>query len=308
MRPSYVARRIGVFVLCAWLAASVNFFLPRLQPRGGRPTPAPSGDLAQQYVNYLTHALRMDFGISSAFFPNSVADVIAAALPWTIAMLGTATLLAWVLGCLLGALVAWPRAPLLVRLVGPPIMALQALPFYLFGLLLMSLFVFHLGLFPIMGGYSGATFPGLRLDFVLDIVHHSILPALSIVLVGMGGWALLTRSLVVTTLEEDFMLFAEAKGLRGRTIFVRYALRNALLPQVTALGLSLGQIVSSGVLVEQVFAYPGLGRLLSLSIRNSDYNLLGGVVFILVVGVNLATLLLDLTYPLLDPRIRVTQR
>jgi peptide/nickel transport system permease protein len=189
-------------------------------------------------------------------------------------------------------------------LIGPSILALQALPYYLFGLLLMWVFVFRLELFPLMGGYSAGTFPGLRVDFALDILHHAVLPALSIILVGLGSWGLMTRGLVITTLGEDFMLFAEAKGLRDRTVFFRYGLRNALLPQVTALGLSLGQIISGGVLVEQVFAYPGIGRLLSLSIRNSDYNLLGGVVFIIIVGVSLATLILDLVYPLLDPRIR----
>jgi peptide/nickel transport system permease protein len=296
----YVFRRIGLFVVCVWLASSVNFILPRLQPRAA----GSSRDLWQQYLTFLPNSLRLDFGLSSAFYPNRVNDVIAAALPWTVALLVTASLIAWVVGCLLGAALAWPGAPVLLRLIGLPIPALQALPFYLFGLLLMSLFVFRLGWFPLTGGYSGGTFPGLRLDFALDILSHSILPGLSIVLVAIGGWALLTRGLVVTTLEEDFMVLARAKGLRGRTIFLRYALRNVLLPQVTALGLSLGQIVSGGVLVEQVFGYPGIGRLLTLSIRNSDFNLLGGVVFIIVVGVSLATLILDLVYPMLDPRIR----
>ncbi|MGI9147164.1 MAG: ABC transporter permease [Chloroflexota bacterium] len=303
MRPEYVAKRVGVFGLCVWAAASVNFLLPRLQP-GRRGAPGPGGELWQQYLTYVSNAVRFDFGYSSSFYPNRVNDMIATALPWTLALLATASLIAWVLGCLLGAALAWPHAPVLVRLIGPPIMALQALPYYLFGLLLVSLFVFQLHLFPLTGGYSGGTFPGMRVDFALDILHHAVLPALSIVLVATGGWALLTRSLVVTTLEEDFMVFAHAKGLRGRTVFVRYALRNALLPQVTALGLSLGQIVSGGVLVEQVFAYPGVGRLLSAGIRNSDYNLLGGVVFMIIVGVSLATLILDLVYPLLDPRIR----
>jgi peptide/nickel transport system permease protein len=305
MRLDYIVKRIGLFVVCVWVAASVNFVLPRIQPgRGAAGGALSSSGTWQQYVTYLTGALRLDFGYSSAFYPNRVSEMIASALPWTVALLVTASLVAWVLGCLLGAVLAWPRSPLIVRLIGPPILALQALPYYLFGLLLMSVLVFNLHLFPLMGGYSGGTFPGLRLDFALDIVHHSILPALSIVLVAMGGWGLLTRGLVVTTLEEDFMLFAEAKGLRGRTIFFRYALRNVLLPQVTALGLSLGQIVSGAVLVEQVFAYPGVGRLLTLSIRNSDYNLLGGVTFIIIVGVSLATLIVDLAYPLLDPRIR----
>jgi peptide/nickel transport system permease protein len=306
MRWEYVAKRAGLFLLCVWLAGSVNFILPRVQPgRGaGRAAIGINGALWQEYLTYLTNSLRLDFGYSSAFYPTSVSDMIATALPWTIGMLGTASVIAWVLGCLLGAVLAWPGSPLIVRLIGPPIMALQALPYYLFGLLLMAVFVFQLHAFPLMGGYSGGTFPGPRLDFALDILYHSILPALSVVLVALGGWALLTRSLVVTTLEEDFMLFAEAKGLRVRTLFLRYALRNVLLPQVTALGLSLGQIVSGAVLVEQVFAYPGIGRLLTISIRSSDYNLLGGVVFIIIVGVSLATLILDLAYPLLDPRIR----
>jgi peptide/nickel transport system permease protein len=303
VRLEYVAKRVGLFVVCVWLAATVNFLLPRVQPGRGRAAANAGGDLVQQYLTYLGNCLRLDFGYSSSFYPNRVNDMIATALPWTVALLITASLLAWVLGCLLGAILAWPRAPLVVRLVGPPIMALQAIPYYLFGLLLMSVFVFQLHWFPLTGGYTGGTFPGMRLDFALDILYHAVLPGLSIMLVAIGGWALLTRGLVVTTLHEDFMLFAEAKGLRGRTVFLRYALRNALLPQVTGLGLSLGQVVTGGILVEQVFAYPGVGRLLTLSIRNSDYNLLGGVVFVIIVGVSLSTLVLDLVYPLLDPRV-----
>ena len=301
MRKEYVVKRIGVFCVCVWVAATVNFLLPRVEPGRGS---VQGGQLWQQYLSYLGDCLRLDFGYSSSNYPTRVNELIATALPWTVALLVTASVIAWVLGCLFGALLAWPRTPAFLRVIGSPILALQALPYYLFGLLLMSVFVFWLRLFPLMGGYSAGTFPGLRIDFALDLLHHAILPALSIILVGMGGWGLLTRGLVVTTLEEDFMLFAEAKGLRERTVFFRYGLRNALLPQVTALGLSLGQIVSGGVLVEQVFAYPGIGRLLTLSIRNSDYNLMGGVVFIIIVGVSLATLILDLVYPLLDPRIR----
>jgi peptide/nickel transport system permease protein len=301
VRLDYVAKRIGVFLLCVWVAATVNFLLPRVEPGRGA---VEGGQLWEQYLTYVSNCVRLDFGYSSSSYPTRVNDLIATALPWTVALLVTATVIAWVLGCLLGAALAWPHPVSLLRLIGPPILALQALPYYLFGLLLMWVFVFQLRWFPLMGGYTGGTFPGLRLDFALDILHHAILPALSIVLVSMGGWGLLTRGLVVNVLEEDFMLFAQAKGLRKRTVFFRYGLRNALLPQVTALGLSLGQIVSGAVLVEQVFAYPGIGRLLTIGIRYSDYNLLGGVVFIIIVGVSMATLILDLAYPLLDPRIR----
>ena len=158
MRLDYVVKRIGLFVVCVWAAASVNFILPRVQPArgGGRTALSFGGELWQQYLSYLGNCLRLDFGYSSAFYPNSVNDMIAMALPWTIALLVTASVIAWVLGCLLGAILAWPHAPVLVRLIGPPIMALQALPYYLFGLLLMSLFVFQLRLFPLMGGYTGA--------------------------------------------------------------------------------------------------------------------------------------------------------
>ena len=297
----YIPRRIALFVACVWAAASVNFLLPRLAPT--RAGAAARSDLWHQYVAFLGSELRLDFGYSSSAYPTPVADLIGAALPWTIALVATATVIGWVLGCLLGALVAWPATPRVVRLLAPPVMALQSLPYYLFGLLLMAVFVFRLHLLPMTGGYTAGTFPGLRLDFVLDLVQHALLPALSIVLVAIGTWAVLTRGLVVTLLQEDYMLFAEAKGLRRRTLFLRYALRNAILPQVTGLGLSLGQVISGAVLVEQVFAYPGVGRLLTLSIRNSDYNLLGGVVFVIIVSVGLATLLLDLVYPVLDPRI-----
>jgi peptide/nickel transport system permease protein len=300
MRLDYVAKRVALFIACVWVAATVNFVLPRVEPgRVGR-----GGPVWDQYLSYLGDCLRLDFGYSSSNYPTRVNDLIAAALPWTLALLVTATLVAWVLGCLLGGLLAWPGSPSFLRALGAPILALQALPYYLFGLVLMSVFVFRLQVLPLMGGYTAGTFPGLRLDFAVDLVYHAILPALSIILVAMGGWGLLTRGLVVTSLGEDYMLFAEAKGLRAHTLFFRYALRNVLLPQVTALGLSLGQVVSGGILVEQVFAYPGIGRLLTLSIRDSDYNLLGGVVFVIIVGVSLATLILDLTYPLLDPRIR----
>jgi peptide/nickel transport system permease protein len=295
----YVARRVGLFFVCVWVAASVNFILPRLE-RGV----VGGASLWDQYLSYLGSCLRLDFGYSSSNYPTPVNDLIAAALPWTLALLATATVLAFALGCLLGGLLAWPGSPRFLRALGPPILALQALPYYLFGLLLLWVFVFQLKWFPLMGGYTAGTFPELGLDSAVDLAYHATLPALSIIAVTVGGWSLLTRGLVVTSLGEDYMLFAEAKGLQSHTLFFRYAMRNALLPQVTLLGLSLSQIVSGAILVEQVFAYPGIGRLLTLSIRHSDYNLLGGVVFIIIVGVSLATLILDLAYPLLDPRIR----
>jgi peptide/nickel transport system permease protein len=185
----------------------------------------------------------------------------------------------------------------------PPILALHSLPFFLLGLILMYLLAFYAQVLPMYGGYTPGTFPSFSLPFIMDIVSHSILPALSIILVSIGGWALGMRAMMVTTQGEDYTNFAEAKGLLGRTIFLRYAVRNALLPQITALALVLGHIVSGATLVEVIFAYPGVGTVLFHAIRESDFFLIQGVVFMVIVTLGLATFILDLCYPLLDPRI-----
>ena len=185
----------------------------------------------------------------------------------------------------------------------PPLWALHAIPFFLLGLILIYLFAFWFPVLPMFGGYSAGAFPALTLPFVLDLVRHAILPALSIVLVATGGWALSMRGMMVTTQGEDYVIFAEAKGLRSLTIFLRYCVRNALLPQATGLALALGQIVSGAVLVEVIFGYPGIGTVLFQAIRENDHFLIQGIVFTVIVALGLATLILDAIYPLLDPRI-----
>jgi len=329
VQPSYVARRFGVFLLIVWVAATVNFFLPRLG--GGNPVretliqqAALGGNvqlgledmiaeydrkfgldqpLWRQYVTYLGDMARFDFNYSIANFPQRVADMIAQALPWTLGLLVTTTLFSWLLGGFLGACLAWPRAPRILQVLMPPLLALNAIPFFLLGLVLIYLLAFRLRLFPLSGGYSPGTFPALSWSFAAEIFRHSVLPALSIILVSLGGWALGMRAMMVTTHGEDFVTYAAAKGLKGRTIFLRYAIRNALLPLTTALALALGQVMSGAVLVEVVFAYPGIGTVLYNAIRSSDYYLVQGIVFVLIVSIGLATLILDLIYPLLDPRI-----
>jgi peptide/nickel transport system permease protein len=185
----------------------------------------------------------------------------------------------------------------------PPILALHSLPFFLLGLILMYVQAFWFKLQPMYGGYTAGTFPGFNLPFLLDVARHSILPSLAIILVSIGGWALGMRAMMITTQGEDYTNFAEAKGLLGRTIFLRYAVRNALLPQITALALVLGHIVSGATLVEVIFAYPGVGTVLFHAIRESDFFLIQGIVFMVIVTLGLATFLLDLCYPILDPRI-----
>jgi peptide/nickel transport system permease protein len=229
--------------------------------------------------------------------------MIVEAIPWTVGLLGMTTLLSFTIGTILGALLAWPRAPRWMHWLMPPLWALHAIPFFLFGLLLMYALAFRFRLFPMFGGYSAGAFPALTVEFVTDVLAHAILPALSIVCVATGGWALGMRGMMVTTQGEDYVIFAEAKGLRSLTIFLRYCVRNAILPQTTALALALGQILSGAVLVEVIFGYPGIGTVLFLAIRENDHFLIQGIVFMVIVALGLATLLLDLIYPLLDPRI-----
>jgi peptide/nickel transport system permease protein len=325
----YVAKRIGMFFLVVWLAATINFFLPRLggqdpvremmiqqaalggnaqtgleemikiyNEKFGLNTP-----LLEQYFNYLGDMSRLDFNYSIAHYPQRVSEIIGRALPWTLFLLTTTTVFSWVVGTLLGAFMAWPRSPRILSFLLPPLLSLNAIPFFLLGLVLIYLFAFNWRIFPLFGGYTPGTFPAMTPKFLRDALYHSILPALSIVLVSLGGWALGMRAMMVTTQGEDFVTYADAKGLKDRTIFLKYAIRNALLPQATALALVLGQIVSGAVLVEVVFSYPGIGNTLYEGIRSGDFYVVQGIVFILIVSIGLATLFLDLIYPLFDPRI-----
>ena len=329
MSASYLLRRFGVFLLIAWLAATLNFFLPRLtgqdpvrvkllqQAQLGGHVQAGIDEMVKeydrrfgldrplwaQYLTFLGNAARLDFNYSIANYPRTVNAMIAEALPWTVALLGTTTLVSFALGTFLGALLGWPRAPRWMRWLMPPLWALHAIPFFLLGLILIYVFAFRFPVLPMFGGYSAGAFPGFTVAFILDLIRHAILPALSIVLVATGGWALSMRGMMVTTQGEDYVIFAEAKGLRSATIFLRYCVRNALLPQATGLALALGQIVSGAVLVEVIFGYPGIGTVLFQAIRENDHFLIQGIVFVVILALGFATLLLDALYPLLDPRI-----
>jgi peptide/nickel transport system permease protein len=329
MQPLYVAKRFGVFLLIVWLAATLNFFLPKLsgqdpvrtklleeaslggyvhagiedmvkiyQQKFGLDKP-----LWRQYLSYVADVSHGDLNYSIANYPRTVAGMIADALPWTAALLGLTTLFSFAAGTILGALLAWPGAPRWLQWFMPPLWALHAIPFFLFGLVLMYLFSFQFQILPIFGGYSAGATPGLTVTFVLDVFRHAVLPALSIVLVSVGGWALAMRGMMVTTMGEDYVTFAEAKGLRSATIFTRYCIRNAILPQTTGLALALGQTLSGAVLVEVIFGYPGIGALLFQAIEENDFFLIQGIVFTVIVALGFATFLLDIFYPLLDPRI-----
>lgn len=329
MQLIYVVKRFGIFLLIVWLAATLNFFLPKLsgqdpvrtklleeaslggyvhagiedmvkeyQQKFGLDKP-----LWRQYVSYLGELSHGDLNYSVANYPRTVASMIGEAVPWTVGLLGLTTLFSFAAGTILGALLAWPGTPRWMGWIMPPLWALHAIPFFLLGLVLMYLFAFQFQWFPVFGGYSAGASPAFNAGFILDVLRHAALPALSIVLVSVGGWALAMRGMMVTTMGEDYVVFAEAKGLRSATIFLRYCVRNAILPQATGLALALGQILSGAVLVEVIFGYPGIGALLFQAIKEGDFFLIEGIVFTVIVALGFATFLLDVIYPLLDPRI-----
>jgi peptide/nickel transport system permease protein len=334
MRLDYLVKRVGLFVLILWSASTVNFFLPRLG--GGDPirtqleAQAAMGGNSQigmkdmiaeydrrfgldqplivQYFRYLSDTAHFEFNFSMSAYPTKVIDIIGRALPWTLTLLSVTTLLAWTIGTVLGAILTQPNAPRFLKFILAPILTLSAIPFFLLGLLLIYLLGFQLKWFPLAGGYDQGLLPALDPKIIVNMIYHSILPALSIILASIGFWTLGMRGVMISTQGEDYLLFAEAKGLRGVTVFWRYAIRNALLPQLTALALALGNVVSGAVLVEVIFQYPGVGSLLYQSIRASDYYMIQGVVFMIIVAIGFATLILDLVYPLLDPRISYARK
>jgi peptide/nickel transport system permease protein len=328
LTKAYVLKRLGMFVLTVWLGATVIFIIPRLAP--GDPVQGMIGQMAitgahvenaeeliaswrqrfgldqpilVQYFRYLGNTFTFNSGYSLSSFPARVDDMIMRSLPWTFGLLSLATLISFVLGNLIGALLAWRDTPRALRTLLPISMVFTAIPAFMLGILLVSVFSYWLDWLPYAGGFDRGLHPAWDWAFISSVAKHAVLPALAVVLVTMGSWALGMRGMMITTDGEDYMILAKAKGLSSWRIFWAYGVRNAVLPQVTALGIALGSIVGGFVVVELIFAYPGIGYLLYDAILSSDYTLIQGIVYYVILGVALAILLLDLTYPLIDPRI-----
>lgn len=323
---SYAARKLGFYAVAAWMALTINFFLPRLIP--GNPVdivlakmsqsgPTPPGEakaltallglghgnIVLQYFSYLGALAHGKLGISVTNFPEPVVNILASTLPWTIILVGVSTVLSFVVGISIGALAGWRRRGIVDALI-PTTTFLTALPYFWLALLLLYLFAVVIHVFPLDGGYSPNDLPGWSLGFVASAAYHSILPALTIVISSVGGWLLGMRNMTVTTLAEDYVVAAEAKGLSPGRILVRYAARNAVLPSFTGFAISLGFVVSGSILMEYVFSYPGIGFELLQAVQNDDYPLMQAIFLVISFAVLGANLITDLVYGFVDPRTR----
>jgi peptide/nickel transport system permease protein len=328
LTTGYVIRRVALFFLTIWIGATVIYIVPRMMP--GDPVAgvvsrmiAQSGQIENsaelieawrkkfglddppliQYGRYVTNMLTFDLGYSLSSFPSRVSELIMMRIPWTIGLLAVATTISFVLGNTIGALLGWRRTPKIIKSLLPSTLAFTSVPFFMLGMLFIYLFGYILRIFPPSGSAARGIEQAFTLEYILTVIHHAIMPALAIVIASMGFWALGMRGMMITTDGEDYMILAQAKGLKPSRVFWRYSVRNAVLPQVTALALSLGGIVAGSILVEYVFSYPGTGYLLYLGIVQNDFTIIQGVVFVLIVATSFAVLMIDLLYPLIDPRI-----
>jgi len=311
----YLLRKLGLLLLTAWAAITLNFLLPRLMP--GTPADAAIAKLAQngpvdpatrdawsQYIQYLGNVFRLDFGVSYTFFPQNVSTLIMNALPWTLVMVGLVTIVAFIVGTLLGVLAAWKRGTWLDTLPTLGGTFTSAFPYFWTALLLVFFLGYQLKWFPTSGAYGRDSTPNLSLAFISDAIGHAWLPALTILITSLGGWILGMRNNMINTLGDDYVTFAEANGLRSRTVAVKYAARNAILPNLTGFGLALGGVVGGSLLVEQVFNYPGVGYLLFNAVTNQDFPLMQALFLMITISVLLANFFVDILYGLLDPRTR----
>jgi peptide/nickel transport system permease protein len=326
-----VVNRLLFLVLVIWAASTITFFIPRISPRNpirerfaelARMGGFSPGDLEKivasyntkfgldqplltQYWNYVSSVARFDLGYSLNKYPKTVMDLIMESLPWTIGLLLTTTILSFIIGNLLGAVAAWPRAPGWLRSIATPFVLLMGVPPVLMGVLLLFFVGFRLKLLPLGSAYSTGLIPDWTSPaFLWDVFLHQLLPALSLILGSVGGWVLSMRGMGITIQGEDYVLFAEHKGLGGFAIFKNYYLRNAMLPQVTGLALALGSVVTSGIIVEGLFGLPGVGRILQQAIQANDFMVIYGVVLFITIAVASLMVFVELLYPLLDPRIR----
>ena len=322
----FILRRGGFFLLTLWAAVTLNFFLPRMMP--GNPALAMvakfhgrlSGQalislenlfgvnthtsLFVQYLHYLGDIATGNFGTSLYFYPESVSRVVLDAIPWTLGLVGVATILAFVLGTGVGIVSAWRRGTWLDGIVPPVFVITSAIPYFWVAMMFILIFGIRLQWLPYTFGYDQTLTPGLNGPFIANVLEHAILPAAALLLTTIGTWILTMRNNMTTTLAEDYVRMARAKGLPNRQIMLDYAARNAILPNLTGFAMSLGFVVGGAILIEYVFDYPGVGYMLLQAVENEDYPLMQALFLLITVAVLVAILLADIATAIFDPRTR----
>jgi peptide/nickel transport system permease protein len=328
----FLLRKVGFYLIAAWVALTLNFLLPQLIPgnpvevliakmQQAGPTPPDeaqiltkllglgTGNIFQKYWGYLDSLAHLRLGLSVSDFPTPVTTEISSSIYWTLILVGTATVISFVLGIVLGTLAGWKRGTKLDAII-PATTLLTAMPYFWFGLILVYVFatnVFHI--LPASNGYNtnSSLVPGWSWAFFGSAVQHAILPALSIIVTSVGGWLLGMRNMMVSTLSDDYVVAAEAKGLRSSRIMIGYAARNAVLPSISGFAISLGFVVSGAIAMEYVFSYPGIGFKLVQAVGSDDYPLMQGIFLVITLAVLAANLIVDLLYGVIDPRTRISR-
>jgi peptide/nickel transport system permease protein len=327
----HVLKRLGQFILVVYIGITITFFITHLTPSDpvehavaqvssfGFSSPESiellrkslkemyglGDNLWLQYLRFLKRVAVLDFGPSLSAFPTPVGVLIARALPWTIGLLTISTLLSWFLGNILGGLAGYYRKNRLLRLIGVITMGVHPIPYYIVAFVLLIVFTFLLPILPSGGGYEMNLNPGLNLPFIGSVLIHSILPAFSLILVGLGSWYMGMRALVSNIVTDDYVVYAELAGVPRGRIRTSYVMRNAFMPQITGLAISIGSIFNGAIITEYVFGYPGIGRLLIDAVHAADYSLVLGIATISIISVSVAVFLIDIVYPLIDPRVQV---
>lgn len=323
----FLGGRAAFYLFTLWAALTINFFLPRMMKgdavsaylsRNRNITPEVADQLRtllgldsgkslwQQYLDYWNMLLHGDLGIAITHGMRPVSEVIAAALPWTIGLVGLATIVAFTVGTVGGALIGWKRGSRWDVLI-PMTTFLNTIPYFWLGLMAIAIFAVNLGWFPIGKAYGVGIKPGWDWEFISQVIHHATLPVITIVIASLGGWMLGMRNMMLTVLDEDYITVAQAKGMPNKRVLWKYAARNAVLPQIQSFALSIGFIVGGTIVMEQVFSYPGVGKMMLDAVNQKDFALMQGGFLVLTLSVLIANVVADIAYAFLDPRTRQTE-
>ena len=327
MSPSvrYLLNRLGFYLIAAWAAITLNFFIPRMMPGDpasimfanfrGRLKPEALEALKQtfgitdapifsQYLDYITHLFKGDLGVSIAYFPQSVSSVILTGLAWTLFLVGISLIISFAIGTIIGIYIAWNRDEKLDSILPPGFALLSAFPYFFTAMILLYVFGFKYGWFPIRHAYSSDLTPEFSIPFIMSALYHAFLPASTLVFMGIGGWMLQMRNNMITTISTDYISFAKARGLSERRIMFYYAAKNAILPIITSFGMAIGFALNGAILTEIIFSYPGQGYILFEAVKSQDFQLMQGIFLTITLSVLAANWIIDILVLALDPRTR----